>query len=66
MILLDEADLKSCQLLITLPSPSRFFPKAYGVFSYEYWTCSKIRKFTMHLLSSQKISDQHGTLSFRF
>lgn len=66
MISLDEADLKSCQLLITLPSPSRFFSKAYGVFSYEYWTCSKVRKFTMHLLSSQKISDQHGTLSFRF
>lgn len=66
MILLDEADLKLCQLLITLPSPRRFFSKAYGVFSSEYWTRSKVRKFTMHLLSSQKISDQHGTLSFRF
>lgn len=67
MILLDEADLKSCQLLITLPSPSRFFfPKSCGVFSSESWICSSARKFTMHLLSSQKISVQHGTPSFRF
>lgn len=66
MNLLDEADLKSCQLLITLPSPSGFLSKACGVFSSESWICSSVRKFTMHLLSSQKISVQHGTPSFRF
>lgn len=52
---------------LLFPPPSRFFfSNACRVFSSESWICSSVRKFTMHLSSSQKNSVQHGTSSFRF